>query len=53
MRNAYAAGVTAPVFTAEPGAAGKYTIEANSAGALKTQAIDVGAAVPALTFTFP
>jgi hypothetical protein len=53
VRGAYAAGVTAPVFAADAGAAAKYTIEANSAGVLKTQAIDAGAAVPALSFTFP
>jgi hypothetical protein len=53
VRNAYAAGVTAPVFAADATAAAKYTIQANSAGALKSQAIDVGAPVPALAFTFP
>jgi hypothetical protein len=45
--------VGAPVFTADPSAAAKYTIEANSAGALKTQAIDASAAVPPLSFAFP
>lgn len=53
VRTAYAAGVTAPVFTTDAAAAGKYTIEASSAGAVKTQAIDAGAAVPALGFSFP
>jgi hypothetical protein len=53
VRTAYAAGVTAPVFTTDAAAAGKYTIEADSAGAVKTQAIDAGAAVPALGFSFP
>ncbi|HWH81680.1 MAG TPA: DUF4382 domain-containing protein [Burkholderiaceae bacterium] len=52
-RAAYAAGVGAPAFTADPTAAAKYTIEAKSAGAVKTQAIDASAAVPALSFTFP
>jgi hypothetical protein len=53
VRNAYAAGVTAPVFTPDASAAAQYTIEANSAGTLKTQALDVSAAVPALTLTIP
>ena len=53
VRAAWAAGVTAPVFAADAAAAAKYTIEANSAGALKAQVINVGAAVPALGFTFP
>jgi hypothetical protein len=41
------------VFAADAGAAAKYTLEANSAGATKTQAIDASAAVPPVTFTFP
>ena len=53
VRSAYAAGVTAPVFASDTGAAGKYTVEANAAAVLKTQPIDVNATVPALSFTFP
>ena len=53
VRSAYAAGVTAPVFASDAGAAGKYTIEASAAAVLKTQAIDANAAVPALSFTLP
>jgi hypothetical protein len=52
VRGAYAAGVTAPVFAADAGAAAKYTIEATSAGVIKTQAIDATAAVPALSVSF-
>jgi len=39
-------------FTADAAAAGKYTIEAASAGVVKTQAIDASAAVPAVSFAF-
>ena len=52
LRAAYAAGST-PTFTADSTVAGKYTLEAASAGATKTQAIDTNAAVPPVTFTFP
>jgi hypothetical protein len=54
LRAAYAAGST-PTFTADSAVAvaGKYTLEAASAGATKTQAIDANAAVPPVTFTFP
>lgn len=53
VRAAYAANPVAWAFTADPTAAGKYTVEATSAGVVKTQAIDVNAAVPPLSFTFP
>ena len=53
VRAAYAANPSTIVFTADTGAAGKYTLEAASAGATKTQAIDAAAAVPPITFTFP
>jgi hypothetical protein len=53
VRASYAASPVALVFVADPSAAGKYTLEANSAGATLTQAIDANAAVPAVTFLFP
>ena len=40
-------------FGADPAHAGLYTLQAGSGGATKTQAIDVKAAVPPLSFTFP
>lgn len=52
VKASYASGV-APVFTADTAAAGKYTLEANSAGSLLTQVIDVNAAVPVISFLFP
>lgn len=53
VRTAYVANPTSLAFAADAGAAGKYTLEAASDGAAKTQAVDAGAAVPAVTFTFP
>ncbi|MDP3824228.1 MAG: DUF4382 domain-containing protein [Burkholderiales bacterium] len=53
VRTVYAANPAALVFAADAGAAGKYTIEAASAGALKTLPIDVNASVPPLSFVFP
>ena len=53
VRAAYAVNPSTIVFTADTSAAGKYTLEATSAGATKTQAIDAAAAVPPVTFTFP
>ena len=53
VRAAYAVNPSTIVFTADTSAAGKYTLEAASAGATKTQAIDAAAAVPPVTFTFP
>ena len=53
VRTVYAANPAALVFAADAGAAGKYTIEAASAGALKTLPIDVTATVPPLSFVFP
>lgn len=53
VRTVYAANPAALVFAADAGAAGKYTIEAASAGALKTLPIDVNASVPPLSFAFP
>ena len=53
VRTVYAVNPVTLVFAADAGAAGKYTIETASAGALKTQPIDVNAAVPPLSFSFP
>ena len=53
VRTVYAANPAALVFAADAGAAGKYTVEAASAGALKTLPIDAGSAVPLLSFSFP
>jgi hypothetical protein len=52
-RTAYVASPTSISFTSDPSAAGLYTIEASSAGAVKTQDVDVTATVPPLSFTFP
>jgi len=40
-------------FTPDATAAGKYTLEAASAGAVKTTSINASAVVPPVTFTFP
>lgn len=53
VRTAYAANPAALVFAADAGAAGKYTIEAVSAGAVMTRPINVDAAVAPLSFSFP
>ena len=53
VKTAYVANPVSLSFTVDSAAAGKYTIEAASAGATKTQAIDVSASVAPLTFTFP
>ena len=53
VKTAYVANPVALGFAADATAAGKYTIQASSAGVSKTQAIDVSAAVPALSFSFP
>lgn len=53
VRAAYVASPSTLVFAADAGAAAKYTLEADSAGVTKTQAIDASAAVPPVTFTFP
>ena len=54
VKTAYVANPTSLTFVADTAAAGNYTIEASSSGALKTQLIDVKATVlPALAFTFP
>jgi hypothetical protein len=53
VKTAYVANATSLTFTADAAAAGKYTIEAASAGVKKTQAIDASAAVTGVNFTFP
>ena len=53
LKTSYVANPSALNFVADAGAAAKYTLEATSAGVTKTQAINVSAAVPAVTFTFP
>jgi hypothetical protein len=50
QRAAYA---TTWVFAPDTAAAGRYTLEAASAGALQTRNIDVNAVVPPVVFTFP
>ena len=52
LRTAYVANPVSLSFTADAAAAGKYTIQAASAGVVKTQAIDASAAVPAVSFAF-
>ena len=53
VRTAYATSPAALVFTPDAAVAGKYTIEATSAGVVKTVPVDVAASVPPLSFTFP
>ncbi len=53
VRLAYVANPVSLPWAPVPAAAGRYTVEAASAGVLKTQAIDTTAAVPALAVTFP
>jgi len=53
LKAAYVASPSTPSFAADGTAAGKYTLEAASGGATKTQAIDTNGVVPPVTFTFP
>ena len=53
VKTAYVANPPSLTFAGDAAAAGKYTLEATSAGTTKTKAIDVTSAVPAVTFTFP
>ena len=53
LKAAYVASPSTPTFAADGTAAGKYTLEAASGGATKTQAIDTNGVVPPVTFTFP
>ncbi|WP_127997932.1 DUF4382 domain-containing protein [Piscinibacter defluvii] len=55
LRTAYPAPANAPItFTADPGAAGLYTLEAVSGGVAQAAEVDVNVApVPPVTFVFP
>ena len=53
VKTSYVANPVSLNFVADSTVAAKYTLEANSGGAIKTQAIDVAAPVRAVTFTFP
>ena len=53
VKRAYVANPTTMVFAPDAAVAAKYSIEAASNGILKSQAIDAGAAVPPLVFSFP
>ena len=53
VKTAYVASPVSLSFVADSSAAGKYTVAASSAGVVKTQTIDVSAAVPPLSFSFP
>ena len=53
VKTAYVANPATLSFAADATAAGKYTLEAASAGVVKTQAINASAVVPPVTFTFP
>jgi hypothetical protein len=50
---AYEASPTSITFTPDAGVNGAYTIQASSAGAIKTEVIDVRSNVSDATFTFP
>lgn len=53
VKAAYLENPATLVFAPDASAAGRYSVEATSAGASKTTAIDVGASVPPLGFVFP
>lgn len=53
VKTAYVANPATLTFTPDATAAGKYTLEAASAGAVKTTSINASAVVPPVTFTFP
>jgi len=53
VKTAYVANPVTLTFTPDATAAGKYTLEAASAGAVKTTSINASAVVPPVTFTFP
>jgi hypothetical protein len=53
VKTAYAVNPTSLTFMADAPVAGKYTLEANSGGTLKTQAVDANATLPDVAFTFP
>jgi hypothetical protein len=53
VKTAYVANPATLTFTPDATAAGKYTLEAASAGVVKTVSINASAVVPPVTFTFP
>lgn len=54
VKTAYVANATsAHAFTAETGVAGRYTLEASSAGAVKSLDLHTGALPPSIAFSFP
>jgi hypothetical protein len=53
VKATYVADPLLLTFTADAPAAGRYGVEAASAGVVKLQTIDTTASVPPLTFTFP
>jgi hypothetical protein len=55
VKTAYAANPGALSFVADTAlaVAGKYTLEANSGGTMKTQVVDANATDPDVVFTFP
>jgi len=53
VKTAYALNPTALIWTADTAVAGRHTVEASSAGILRTQDIDTTAGVPPLSFIFP
>ena len=53
VRAAYMPNPAALVFSTDAAAAGRYSVEAASAGVVKTVPVDVTAAVPPLRFSFP
>lgn len=53
VKTTYVANPATLTFTPDAAAAGKYTLEAASAGVVKTQAINASAVVPPVTFTIP
>jgi hypothetical protein len=53
VKTAYVPNPLALVFAADAAAAGQYTIEAASNGALQARVIDASAAVPPIDFVFP
>ena len=53
VKTAYVANPATLTFSPDATTAGKYTLEAASAGVVKTTPIDANAVVPPVTFTFP
>ncbi len=53
VRTTYMLNPAALVFSTDAAAAGKYTVEATSAGVVKTAPVNVNASVPPLSFSFP